>query len=413
MNQRTKAGYVVKVDTLPETTMMARDLRERLTEIRTLMQSLNLMDVNELAKQLYEHAHEYELRYGVRPGQSPSTIQKKRFHVLMSCNILFVTSYQARTVDNDVRLAIKGGATVFFYSPYKTPDLIELSGAQASIDWDNVIANEIAQGKQYAIHDEYVSVHSAIDSTLVTLLNTKTPWLGNGTRLYTILDEQFDGNFNQFIDYCNGRIAEIEDLGDYDVDYGTTMVLKEKMSTSHFVASKGKEKGRRTFWATDTPDIQQYWANYETLAINTLQKFIHITYLYSIDYKPLTRMYTVDGVEYGDKNFCKQYGSDKYDIAFDCDEDYDGTEIWAGSAQEDILRSTPIYQDRTTDEDLMVQEAIAHSFDFTNATYNDTPIVDWDMRKTTLADYVRNHPVRKTGRNGYSKVYPKSASDIQ
>jgi len=153
--------------------------------------------------------------------------------------------------------------------------------------------------------------------------NTYVPWLGEKRRMYSIMDSF--GTLDKFLEYAEAVIASIEAEGEWDIELTASLVMNEKAKVAHYVKTKGADKGMRATWV-DECEEPDYWKNYEVTPLDICIKFIHLTYLKSIGYKPLQRLVT-DGV------------------------DYDGKEVWLGTGLEDVVRATPLYVDPYSERD--------------------------------------------------------------
>ena len=260
-------------------------------------------NLDDAANVMYESAINYIAQYGQKPGTSLPTVAKKRFHLLASANSVVFLTYTLKAIEADATAALKNGTKIFVLRPYVDDKLFCISSIGA---WYELFAIEKAGHKQFAVNKEYSDWQEDLDVNLKVVLNTYIPWINPQWRLHT-LSKQFQ-NFDAFMTYLSGRIAELEEKGEWDVETSSELVYNEKASTATYVSTKGTNKGMKTFWCKDTPDSVDYWKNYEVLPINIMTKFLHLTFLDStIDKKdkpflPLTRI-VKDGAEYGTRKY--------------------------------------------------------------------------------------------------------------
>lgn len=138
-----------------------------------------------------------------------------------------------------------------------------------------------------------------LEINVTSVLNTETPWLQHTT--LGSLAATFE-DFDKFLDYLQAETHVIEAMGEWDIDTTCSVVYNEKASVAHYVANKGMDKGKRTVSSSYKYGKKEFWYNYEVLPVDIMTKFLHLSYLHSIDYKPLQRIVS-DGAEYGTKAY--------------------------------------------------------------------------------------------------------------
>lgn len=241
------------------------------------------------------------------------TLAGQRYHLLATAKYVAVMTYRYSTVKWEVETALKNGTPVMAFSPFKTPDMVKLS---SPAQWYQLLEDEA--------NPEVAKWVSELDSNLLNVMTTPTEWLA-----YENLQEMASKFtcFDHFMDRIKSEVATIHELGEWDISTTESVVYNEKASTASYVATKGENKGQRSFWSQyKYAAKKEYWYNYEVLPVDILTEYLHLTYLVNVDYKPLDRMFTFDGDNLG------------------------GKEIWRGSCIEDMVRTTPVYVDLNNPE---------------------------------------------------------------
>ena len=302
--------YGVSVDMLHG--KVAKALQERVNDVRKQVETKGYKPLDECAVYAYASAMQYINQYGMKPGTKMPSVKGKRFHLLASARGVMFLTYTLKAIDSDATAALSNGTPIFVFRPYATPDMVRFTSIG---EWREAMQVEAESHKQFAINMDYVNWQKELQYSLTAVLNTPIPWINKEWRLHT-LAKQYP-SFDAFMTYVHATIADIEAKGEWDIEVTASLVMNEKASVATYVATKGENKGLRTSYSTDKTE---YWMNYEVLTSDILTKFLHLTYLDSIGYKPLKRIMT-DGV------------------------DFDGKELWFGDAQEDMLRTTPLYVD--------------------------------------------------------------------
>lgn len=295
--------------------------RERYCDVLAQVWNRNYEELDDKAEELYNNAMQYAAMYG---SKYPVTLKGKRYHLLCTAKGAIFLTYQYQHVSSDVIACLKNGTPTWVFSPYKVPDMVKVTSLQ---QWYDMLNAERISNKQFYTSKEYQQWEQEVRYTLTSVLNTPVPWLDKKARLHTIVNSF--SSFAEFLAHAEAIIAEIEAEGEWDIELTSSLVMNEKASTATYVASKGANKGMRTFW-TNEAGTTEYWYNYEHLPADICTKFIHLTYLKSIGYKPLQRIVT-DGV------------------------DYNGEEVWLGTALEDVVRATPLYVDPYSEKDEIIR----------------------------------------------------------
>lgn len=278
--------FGVVVDLLPDVT--ARKIRDRVTDVRDQAVRMNYQSLDVVAQQLYEARAIQESMYGVRKGSKPATFSGQKFHLLCAASGVLVLTHRYNKVKWEVSTALAHGTKVAILKPFGTPDMVKPNSVA---DWELMCERE-ANPDWSAWMDE-------LDITLTTIMNTETPWLQHAT--LGALAGTFE-DFNKFLEYLQTNVHEIEAEGEWDVDISNSVVYNEKASVAHYVANKGMDKGKRTCSSSYKYGKKEFWYNYEVLPVDIMTKFLHVSFLHSIDYKPMQRI-TSDGVEYGTRKY--------------------------------------------------------------------------------------------------------------
>ena len=157
----------------------------------------------------------------------------------------------------------------------------------------------------------------ALKINVTAALDTETPWLEVAS--LKELANQFN-SFDVFLDNLKLEIAGIKAKGEWDVDASESPVYNEKASV--WYDKNRKVHTRYKYGKTE------YWYNYEVLPVDIITEYLHLTYLESVNYKPLRRIVT-DGAEYGTKKY----------FEFLSDSDLEDGQYEQG------LTVTPLYED--------------------------------------------------------------------
>ena len=315
MAKGNRKEYGIYVDLLGDNVSKAN--KERVSEVRKQVRDRKYKELNTQAELLYNTSMEYAAMYG---SKFPVTLKGKRYHLLCTAKGAMFLTYQYQHVSSDVIACLKNGTPTWVFGPYKVPDMVKVTSLQ---QWYDMLNAEKNSNKQFYTSNEYKQWEQEVRYTLTSVLNTPVPWIDKRARLHTIVNS-FD-SFAEFLAHAETVIANIEAEGEWDIELTSSLVMNEKAGTASYVANKGVNKGLRTFWVNDT-GMTEYWNNYEVLPADICTKFIHLTYLKSIGYKPLQRLVT-DGVT------------------------YDGKEVWLGTTLEDVVRTTPLYVDPYSERD--------------------------------------------------------------
>lgn len=320
MTTTKRKNYGVTINLLG--TNVAKQHKDRVADILKQASTRGFQTLNDAVQLEVEASIQFIAQYGLKAGMKQPTESGKRFHILCTAKAALFLTYTYKAIDADVRVCLQHGTPVNIYSPYKVPDMIQVTSLG---EWNELLNVETAKNKLYYTTLEYAQWEKETQIRLVSVLNTPTPWLGDGFRLHTFM-KKF-ANLSEFLDYAQGTIAALEELGEWDLELTSSLVMNEKASTAHMV----DKTGRRTFWCKEDPDAVSYWYNYEVLPADICTKFIHLTYLNHIGYKPLKKVMT-NGATFG------------------------GKEIWMGTALEDMVRTTPLYFDPNLKHDKVEED---------------------------------------------------------
>lgn len=319
-NYTTKRkDYGIYVDTISN--KFYGELGDRVTEVREQVKSRNYQNLETVAKQEFEAAEQYVRQYGLKQGMKYPSISGKRYHILCTAKGAIFLTYQYQHVSSDVMACIKAGTPVTVFSPFKDEDMVKVTSLG---QWYELLNAERESNKAYGVSTEYSKWEAETYIELKYILNTPTPWLG--TNFLVGVVSKFP-TLADFLFYAQAKIAELEEQGEYDIELTKSYVMTEKSSVWH-----SKKDGY-----AHTNDKPDYWEGYEVFPVDICRKFIHLTYLESIDYKPLKRMYSVDSTL------------------------YTGKEIWLGQGMEDMVRTTPIYIDQNEIKEN--GKVVSHQFD--------------------------------------------------
>ena len=301
MDNKKRYNFGVVIDELHDKT--AKAIRNRVDSMRQQVVQANYQHLDKLAQRFLDARQAQEAMYGIRAGSKPATIGGQRYHLLCAAKGLLVLTYRYANVKWEVEVALKANTPVMVFSPYKEKDLVSV---KTLAQWEAMLDAE-ANPAQATWANE-------LDDNLTAVMDTPTPWLE--CQSLHELAGQFK-LFSHFMEYVEAQTRIIEELGEWDVETTTSLVYNEKASVAKFVNKQGKRDVKVAYKYGN----KEYWENYEVLPVDILTKYLHLSYLMSIDYKPLVRMFTEDDVLMV------------------------GKEIWKGSCVEDMVRSTPIYLD--------------------------------------------------------------------
>lgn len=291
----------VFLDLLHYTT--SASIRDRVNSIRRQLVANKYMPLNMLALQLLTYKEDYIAQYGLRPGTKAPTLGGQRYHLLCKTPGFMVLTYRYANAKWEVEVALKAGRKVMVFSPYKEEDLVAV---KTLAQWEAMLEEEA--------NPHQATWAKELEANLATVMDTPTPWLE--CQSLHELAGQFK-QFSHFMEYVEAQTSIIEELGEWDVETTTSVVYNEKASVAKFVNKQGFRDVKSAYKYGN----KEYWENYEVLPVDVLTKYLHLSYLMSIDYKPLVRMFTEDDV-----------------LML-------GKEVWLGSCVEDMVRSTPIYLD--------------------------------------------------------------------
>lgn len=315
MARGKRKEYGIYVDLLGRNVSKAN--RARVNEVRQQISDRKYRKLDVQAEVLYDIAMEYAAMYG---SKYPVTLKGKRYHLMCTAKGATFLTYTYDHVSSDVIACLKNGTPVWVFGPYKVPDMVTVTSLQ---QWYDMLNAEKTRNKRYGLSLEKAALSEDEKAAWVSIRNTYVPWLNEKSRMYSIIDS-FD-TLDKFLEYAEATIADIEAEGEWDISLSETFVLNEKAKIAHYVKTKGADKGTYTTWV-DECEMPDYWKNYSVTPLDICTKFIHLTYLKSIGYKPLQRLVT-DGVT------------------------YDGKEVWLGSYFEDVVRATPLYVDPYSERD--------------------------------------------------------------
>lgn len=309
MAKGNRKEYGIYVDLLGDKISKAN--QARVNGVRKQVSDRKYKELDAQAELLYDISMEYAARY---PLSKPVTVKGKRYHLMCTAKGAMFLTYQYQHVSSDVIACLKNNTPVWVFGPYKVPDMVTVTSLQ---QWYDMLNVEKTNNKRYGLSLEKEDLAEDEKVAWVAMRNTLVPWLKEKSRMYSIMDA-FD-TLDKFLEYAKATIAGIEEEGTWDIELTTSLVMNEKAKIAHYTKTKGADKGMRATWI-DECEQPDYWKNYEVTPLDICNKFIHLTYLKSIGYKPLKRLVT-DGVT------------------------YDGKEVWLGTAHEDMVRTTPLYVD--------------------------------------------------------------------
>jgi hypothetical protein len=307
------------------TDKLSKDAKKLVGDYTKKLHDKGFKSIESVAQDEVDYALEFIQRRGIRAGEKLPNLKSKMEYVRHVAADLLVFATSAKSVYHIAMLRLNKGKGFWYYNPYAEKHLVNVSDMEA---WTDLLASEKAKAQRWYNNMEYEANNACIKYEQIAILNTPTPWLGDGYRLHT-LSQQFP-TFEAFLVYCQGIIDELESMPntDWDYDMTTSLVMRPKNDTAHGIINSGIDKGKRTFFMQEH-DTEGYWYNYDVLPVDILKKFLHLTFLQSISYKPLVRLES-DGVDYGTRHY------------FEFDEDED---------MEQGLITTPLYADPYFHED--------------------------------------------------------------
>lgn len=290
-------------------------------------------ELNDAARLQYEAANNLSLH---RWGMPAKTTEKKQYwNVLSKTQRVVLIGYSAKDWYGEAQWAMKNGTpvTIGFINPdaeFVVKDVTTLHEIDEAHEPTRIARLEWSSDTNY--EDWEKDVYAAKWDAL----NAPIHWVKPNYRIHT-LRKEFPSE-EAFLDYLQAEIDRIEEQGEYDVTVSSDITLVEKLSCARFVRTKGMNKGQRDFWCSATPDIPQYWTNYKVRTEDIIWKYVHLTFLEAASkltdgLYPLVRIHTL-----GDE--------------------YDGKEYWRGTAYEDMVRTTPIYVEHDTYEELKKPAAL-------------------------------------------------------
>ena len=301
MDNNKRYNFGVVIDELHD--KVAKTIRNRVDSMRQQVVQAGYKHLHEMAKVFLNARQEHNSIYGRRSGTKQPTLKGQRYHLLCAAKGLLVLTYRYANIKWEVEVALKANTPVMVFSPYKGIDLVSV---KTLVQWEAMLDAE-ANPAQAAWANE-------LDDNLTTVMDTPTPWLE--CQSLHELAGQFK-QFSHFMEYVEAQTSIIEELGEWDVETTTSLVYNEKASVARFVNKQGFRDVKSAYKYGN----KEYWENYEVLPVDVLTKYLHLSYLMSIDYKPLVRMYAGE------------------------DDTMLGKEIWKGTCVEDMVRATPIYLD--------------------------------------------------------------------
>ena len=314
-NKRFDFG--VKMDLLSD--IVAKKIQNRVTDVRDQAVRLNYVDLDTQATEMYNRAYDLfaQGRYRYEPK-----FTGERYNLLAKAAGLLVLTYRYDKVKWEVTTALKSGTSVAVFSPYKDPDMVKLHSVA---QWETLCDREA--------NADWATWADELPINLDAVLDTPTPWLP----CPTLRDAaKWHPDFEAFLEYVNAEMHEIEAEGEWDVDVSYSPVYNEKASvwhnprTSTSTKLRYKENPIVGTWIQGQQDSYQaqpkqvlvggqrqsvdavgtrykygkkeYWYNYEVLPVDVLTKYLHLSYLHSISYKPLQRIAS-DGADYGTRKY--------------------------------------------------------------------------------------------------------------
>jgi hypothetical protein len=275
----TRYEFGVVIDLLPD--MPARKVRDRISDVRDQAVRMNYVNLEIAAMDRYNRS--YDLFVQGRFRYEPK-LTTERYSLLTKSAGLLVLTHRYNKVKWEVSTALAHGTSVAILKPFGNPDMVK---PKSVAEWDLMCERES--------NPDWSAWMDELDINLRSILSTPTPWLQCAT-LGSMASQYKD--FDEFLDYLSATMHSIESTGEWDVDTSTSVVYNEKASVAHYVANKGMDKGKRTCSSSYKYGKKEFWYNYEVLPVDILTKFLHLSYLNSINYKPLVRIAS-DGVDYG------------------------------------------------------------------------------------------------------------------
>ena len=300
-NVNKRYAFGVKIDLLGD--LVAKKISNRVSDVRDQAVKYNYVDLDTAATEMYNRA--YDLYVQGRYHYEPK-FTGERYSLLTHAAGLIVLTHRFNKVQWEVTTAIKAGTSVVILKPF---DSFELVRPKTIAEWEDMCEQEA--------NPDWAAWRKELPINLTAVLKTETPWL-----CFETLDEMAEQyeNFEAFLDAIKLEIANIKSEGEWDLDASESTVYNEKASVWH-----DKERKAHTRYKYGK---KEYWYNYEVLPVDTMTEYLHLTYLKSIDYKPLQRIVS-DGAEYGTKKY----------FEFLSDSDLEDGQYEQG------LTVTPLYED--------------------------------------------------------------------
>ena len=322
------------MDDAQQLAAMKADMIELGLDTSALYLEVMYTDINDLCDKLYDNAvAQYQARWFVMPTEDQVSKKSKYHHILCSAEDALLISNNPKNCIHEAKTMLKHGHAFWFFNPF-ADGMVYVKYDQ---DWASIIDAKYSETAKWRNEQNEKDNLRVLDAEEIFVLNTYTPWLGEKYRLHTLM-HKFP-SFDDFIVYCEGVIEKLEGQPNTDWDYDMTVspVLRAKADQSHYVVTKaGMDKGKRAFSYKEHDD-EGHWVNYEVLPVDILKKFLHLTFLDSISYKPLVRLES-DGVEYGTRAI-----NTWEDMTEVVDYTDDGDPVYGYA--EDGLRTTPLYLD--------------------------------------------------------------------
>lgn len=268
--------YGVKIDLLHD--VPARSIRNRVSDVRDQATNACYRNLEDAAQDNYDVAMEL---YNKAIYKYAPRLTGERYALLRRAAGIIILTYRYETVKWDVTKAVEAGTPVYVFSPYKKPDMVRVTSVA---HWELLCDREATP--------DWATWMDELEINLLVTLETQTPWLGT-TTLKELANQYV--SFADFLDYLKEEIATIKAMGEWDVSASASVVYNEKASTWRNTTTR--EFGSRYKYAK-----KEYWINYEELPVDIMTEYLHLSYLVSIEYQPLTRI-MFDGVDYGSKVF--------------------------------------------------------------------------------------------------------------
>lgn len=277
---------------------MSKDAVASTTNMIAQLSEYGCKSITASAQLEVDYAMDYVSRMGLRPGQKMPNLKSKMEYVRHQAADFVVFAANAKTCYHQAMVRLNDGKAFWYFNPYNDTKLVNVTDLEV---WEEVLTTEKAKAQRWYNNMEFEALNATLKYEMIAVLNTPTPWLGDSYRLNT-LSKQFP-TFDAFLDYCTGIIEQLESMPntDWDIDLTVSPVMRAKADSAHGIINSGIDKGKRTFFHKEE-DTNGYWYNYEVAPVDVLKKFLHLTFLQSINYKPLIRFET-DGAEYGTRAY--------------------------------------------------------------------------------------------------------------